>query len=316
MRHLMITLVVFFITFGITGCKKEDPDKTVKVYNFIGDVKVVASSVEKAAAAGDVLNTGDSISTGERSSADILFGTSGIIRIQEKTNISVASLMDQATGDSRLDMSSGKINVTLARLKKGTFSVKTHNVVAAVRGTTFRVTADDTTSRVDVVNGAVKVNPVQNNTVVAGMEKTVETNQTVELDEKSVKLAVEEKKEIKVKELEPEEIRQIKEEVKDMKPEIIEKLNDDARKEMKEKVLAPDDSAEKEKEKKEKDKKEKDQALKLLQEKNYREKMNIEKARLEKEKLGKEKLQQQTDKKQKEGTGEKSKVVPPSIHTL
>lgn len=58
---------------------------------------------------------------------------------------------------------------------------------------------------------------------------TVESNQTVELDEAAVKQAVEKKKEITVIDLRPEVIEEIREEVKDVKPGILEKLNEDAR---------------------------------------------------------------------------------------
>lgn len=301
------------------GCKKEDPDKTVKVYSIVGEVRIAAKDSEKPAAVGDTLSAGDSIRTGENSMADILFGTTGVIRVQPGSNISIATLMDQATGDSQLDMSSGRLNVTLAKLKKGEFRVKTGTAVAAVRGTTFRITADEKTTRLDVVTGAVRVNPVQNNAVIATVEKTVETNQTVELDEKAVKQAVEEKKEIEVVELKPEEVKEIREEVKSLKPEMLEKLNDEARKEVKEKVMVADDSADREREKleqekKEKEKKEKiekDRAMTLLRARQLREKELRNK--LEREKLVPKQVEKKKPGENKEG---EPSSLPPSVNTL
>jgi hypothetical protein len=308
MKHIIPILIIASVAVCLTVCKKEDPDKTVKVYSMVGDVKVVTGKKEKAAAVGDVLLAGDSIRTGADSIADILFGTAGIIRVQPDSNIAIATLMDPVTGDSQFNMSDGKINVTLAKLKKGDFRVQTPTAVASVRGTTFRITADEKAMRLDVVTGAVKVNPVQNNTVVTKIEKMVETNQTVNLDKMAVKQSVEDNKEIKVTELKPVEVEQIKDEIKDIKPEILEKLNKDAQKEIREKVLAPDDSAAREKEEKEKkDKEKKERAMKLIRDQKLREQMNREKDKLK---------QQDTGKKQKDGSGSDSKSAPPSLQTL
>jgi len=316
MKHLLLSVIICLaVCIASAGCKKEDPDRTVKVYSIVGEVKITAKGAERPAAVGDLLSTGDSIRTGENSIADILFGTAGIIRIQSASNIDIAVLMDQTTGDTQLDMPSGRLNVTLAKLKKGSFQVKTDTAVAAVRGTTFRITADGKATRLDVVSGAVKINPVRNNAVVTAVEATVETNQTVKLDEKAVKQAVDEKKEIAVTELGPEEVKSIREEVRDIKPEVLEKLNDDARKEVKEKVLAPDDSADREREKEEqekKEKKDKERAMKLLHDKQLREKKLRDK--LEQEKLvpGRQIEMKKSDDSNKG----KPSSVPPSVNTL
>ncbi len=317
MKHLFSSAVICLaICTAMGGCKKEDPDRTVKIYSTVGEVTITANAVEKRASVGDILSAGDSIRTGDNSIADVLFGTAGIIRIQPGSTIAMASLMDQATGDTQIDMSSGRMNVTLARLKKGEFRVKTGTAVAAVRGTTFRITADEKAMRLDVVTGAVRVNPVQNNAVVASVETTVETNQTVELDEKAVKEAVDEKKGPTVTELKPEEAKAIREEVKDIRPEIIEKLNVEARKEVKEKVLGPDDSAERDKEKQErekieKEKQEKERAMKLLRDRQLREKELRNK--LENEKL----LPKQVEgKKSGESRDGEPSSPPPSVNTL
>lgn len=50
----------------------------------------------------------------------------------------------------------------------------------------------------------------------------MESNQTVELDEAAVRQAAEERKEIAVTELRPEEVEEIREEIRDVKPGILE----------------------------------------------------------------------------------------------
>lgn len=305
MRYLISMLAIFALVVAITGCKKEETDKTVRVYGMVGDVKVAAGGRERAAAVGDILAAGDTIRTGTDSIADILFGDAGIMRIQSGSNVSMASIMDPVTGDTRLDMPGGTVTVTLSKMKKGTFSVKTPTAVAAVRGTTFRISADQKSSRLDVVTGSVTVNPVQNNAVVPAVEKTVGTNQTILLDEKTVKEAVELKKEIKVAELKPEEIKKIRDEVRDIKPEVLEKLNSEARQEIREKVLPPADSDNREMEEKSEKAKEKAQIL-------LRGRQAAEVAVPEKEQPS----QQGTENKQKNKPKDGSKGTPAGLQFL
>ncbi len=328
MKHVLSIMIIFLLAAGVTVCKKDDKDRAITIQGLIGEVMIVAGNTEKPATVGDVLITGDGIRTGADSIADVLYGSEGIIRIQPDSNILLSSLMDPATGDSQLDMPQGKMYVTLSKLKKGDFRVKTPTAVASVRGTSFRITADEKASRLDVVTGAVRINPVQNDTVVTGVEKTVETNQTVELDEKAVKQAVEQKKEITVTEMKAEEVEEIRKEIRDIKPEMLEKLNQEARKEIREKVMAPapDDSAEREKAEKEtleKQKKEKERTMAQLREEKLRA-QKIEQENLRAQKIEQEKLKQQMldkenaekKKKQKENTPGESKNAPPSLQTL
>ena len=167
MKHLLLSIIICLaVCVAAAGCKKEDPDRTVKIYSIVGEGKNTSIAAERPAAVGDLLSAGDSIRTGENSIADILFGTTGVIRIQSASKIAVAELMNPETGDTQIDMTSGRLNVTLAKLKKGDFRVKTGTAVAAVRGTTFRITADGKATRLDVVSGTVRGNPLENNTLV------------------------------------------------------------------------------------------------------------------------------------------------------
>lgn len=315
MKHVAAAIICLAVCTAVAGCKKEDPDRIVRVYSIVGEVMIAANAAERPAVVGDVLSAGDGMRTGDNSMADILFGTAGIIRIQPGTSVSIALLMDQTTGDSQIDMPAGKMNVTLAKLKKGDFRVKTGTAVAAVRGTTFRITADGKATRLDVVTGAVRINPVRNDAVIETVSATVESNQTVELDEAAVKQAVEKKKEITVIDLRPEVIEEIREEVKDVKPGILEKLNDDARREVKEKILVVDDSAAREREEKEKtarEKKEKERAMKLLRDRESREMEMRKKTELENQRIDEMKKKKKKD----DDAGHGSPSLPPSVNTL
>lgn len=320
-KFFLYTLIVLFAV-SITTCKKEESKYSIKIYSIVGDVKVMAEGIVKKPEVGEVLKIGDTIKTGALSLADVLFGTSGLIRIQPDSVVTIASLIDATSNDMQMDMDRGKMYVTLSKLEKGTFRVKTPTAVASVRGTSFRITAQKTESKLDVINGSVKLNPVQDNTVVAEVEKVVETNQTATIDEKAAEKAVKEKKDIEVTALKSDEIMEIREEIQDVKNEVIEKLDDDARNEIKEKVL---EAKMNEEAAREAEKKEKEEALKRQKElkraehaRLAREKLEQEKQKLEKEKLEKEKLENEKIEKQKvkEEKKDRSSTVPANIQTL
>ncbi len=81
--------------------------------------------------------------------------------------------------------------VTVSKLAKGSsFEVASPTTIAAVRGTSFRVTADENSSRIDVLSRKIKVNPVQEGKVIESIETVIETNNTVSLDIKDVEKIV------------------------------------------------------------------------------------------------------------------------------
>jgi hypothetical protein len=88
------------------------------------------------------------------------------------------------------------------------FKIKTPTAVAAIRGTSVRVTADEKSSQIDVLAGKVMVNPVKEGKVIEDVEKVVEKNDMVVLDTKKVDEVIA-SKQIEVKKLDTEQIEQI-----------------------------------------------------------------------------------------------------------
>ncbi|HSV97656.1 MAG TPA: FecR domain-containing protein [Spirochaetota bacterium] len=312
-----IILCVFCVSFISSCANKAKESTTLTVHSLFGEAKAVSQSGERKLAPGDSIAQEDTILTGASSLIDIVYGTSGIIRINENSQVRMTALFTgEGANRSRMDLASGKMFVTVSKLAKGSsFEVASPTTIAAVRGTSFRVTADENSSRIDVLSGRIKVNPVREGKVIEDVETVIETNSTVSLDIKAVDRIVNEKKEIEVAVLKEEEITAIREEVKDIKP--VERLEDTVKQEIRQVMVAPpvDTEAEKrrEDEKKKQAELERAQAEKSRQdrlaaarsEKERLAREQAEKERLAHEQAEKERLERERIEKQKQETKEK-----------
>ena len=207
MKKTLSIAFAFIISASIgISCNIGNTDLPLKIYSTVGNVMVLSSGGEKAPKEGDIINAGDSIRTGALSCADILMGNLGLIRVQENSLVKIDTLVDPATGDTKFSMDQGKIYSTLGKLSKGSFQVKTPTSVASIRGTSFRISAAANDSRLDVLDGNVHVNPVQDNKVITDVETMVGSNQTVRLDRQTVLQAIQKRGGLKVGALRKEEI--------------------------------------------------------------------------------------------------------------
>ena len=227
---------ILSVCIGIS-CNIGNTDLPLKVSAVVGTVTVVSSGGEKAAKEGDIINAGDSIRTGALSCADLLMGNLGLIRVQESSLVKINMLVDPETGDTKFAMDQGKIYSTLGKLSKGSFQVQTPTSVASIRGTSFRVSAGANDSRLDVLDGNVRVNPVKDNKVVTDVETMVGSNQTISVDRQTVLQAIQKRGGFKPAALRKEEIQKIRDEIKSIRPELIEKLRRGARNEFNTKVF-------------------------------------------------------------------------------
>ncbi|MBP7736312.1 MAG: FecR domain-containing protein [Spirochaetes bacterium] len=152
-----------------------------------GDVKIISGGVTRHAAVDQALIGGDVIMTGGSSMADISWGDRGLVRVEEKTRVAVSALAKKAD-DPDLDMSAGSIMIMLSNLVRGeTYRVKTHTQIASVRGTSFRVSADDDLSRVDVLTGSIMVHPVLAGAVIREIGEAVTEDHSVSMNRSLVK---------------------------------------------------------------------------------------------------------------------------------
>ncbi len=219
-KNFLLFSIIILSFLTANSCKKEvdapRESSMLTVQTVLGDVKIQSGDIVATPAPGFAINENSIIKTGKLSIIDIKYKNSGIIRIGENTHLNVARLFSSENADETLlNMEEGKVFVTVSKLMKDSrLQVKTTTSVAAVRGTAFRVSSEKGISRVDVLKGQVKVNPVKDDVIIEKIEKIVEPDKSVEIDQKDIVRIVEEKKKIEIVSLQKEEIEAIKEEAK------------------------------------------------------------------------------------------------------
>ena len=240
----------------------------------VGDVKIIAGGAARAAAVNDVLGGGETIVTGDNSMADVSIGEKGLMRIQEKSRITLASLK-KLSDDPDLDMNRGAVMIVMSKLKKGnSYGIKTPTQAASVRGTVFQLSGDENRSQLDVLTGTVMVNPAVDGMIQHQIEESVSENQTLMLDRELVRDVLARKKKLTLAALRSE----IKESLMKQVGQIREtpgfrKLNDDLKKEIHELVLqAKQDLKEKKLDRKSLKEKMKEEKEKLREDMKQREK--------------------------------------------
>ncbi len=167
----------------------------------VGDVKIISGGTTSAAAVDRALSGGETIVTGNNSMADVSFGDRGLVRVQESTKVTMASLK-KSVEDPDLDLDGGGILVMLSKLVKGeSFRVRTSTQVASVRGTSFQVMSNGGESRVDVLTGKIMVNPVADGAVRREIQEYVSENQSISLTRGSVRAILAKRRKMVISEL-------------------------------------------------------------------------------------------------------------------
>ena len=243
-RHIT---AFFIITLGMLltaslSCKKEEPTGPLTLFSFIGNVTLKSGTESRTPAVGEALVTGQTLVTGDMAIADILLEDRGIIRVHQNSAVLIDSIENRGAGETRFDMSDGKIYVTLSKLSKGGLTIKTPTAVASVRGTVFRVSAEKGVARLDVVSGRVAINPVSESEIISEVEQVVEAEETVSVDRETAvraRRAVEKKEKMKleVRALKADAVEDITSELRNVRPEMIERLKPEARKQIREKLF-------------------------------------------------------------------------------
>lgn len=103
------------------------------------------------------LYEGDTVSTGDSGSLEIVFDDATIINLDENSSLTIERL-SRGNGDKTiLSLIKGSLTAIVKKLMGGDeFKVKTNMAMAAVKGTEFSVTADDD-QKIGVFDGTVEV---------------------------------------------------------------------------------------------------------------------------------------------------------------
>lgn len=203
----LFLLFLLFLVLSNVSCKeKSDPKPTIRlerttdagergneeigniVFMVKGDVSILDAESNPIPIQAKITKvfSDHEIITKEKSSLDILLFDGSIIRVYQKTRLTVKSLLATSddTEDSQLKLTSGKIFVKSTKLPKNrNIRVETATTVAGVRGTEFLVVQEEEDSRIIVGEGMVEAEKTD------GTEKTnVNPGQTVAYEEGNLNL--------------------------------------------------------------------------------------------------------------------------------
>ncbi len=139
---------------------------------------------DSPASAGMELKEGDTVKTGAKSKASLVFFDSSILRLNENTEIVVKDIVSQGDKKVNLEQTAGQ---TWSRVLKISgikeYSIETPNTVATVRGTGFAVSIGDGDTIIAVKEGKVLVAAMDENQVVA--EAVVPANMELEVTDEA-----------------------------------------------------------------------------------------------------------------------------------
>lgn len=114
----------------------------------------------KPVSKGDTLNAGDSVKTDAKSKIELTLPDGSKVRFSENSSFKVESLLfKEEERNFGIKVLFGKVWSKAAKFKKvSKFEIKTANAVAGVKGTTYRIDAnEDSSSMVRVYEGEVSV---------------------------------------------------------------------------------------------------------------------------------------------------------------
>lgn len=126
-----------------------------------GDVRLERNGAIAALEAGALLGTGDTVSTGPRSLAELRFRDEILIRIKQNSRFRIDEMIRGGDGRLRagMDLSAGTALLSFRKLQRGDAAeVRTPTSVAGVRGTSFGVSVSENRDvRYEVLEGRISV---------------------------------------------------------------------------------------------------------------------------------------------------------------
>lgn len=166
-RCAVIALVLFMITLSLsTAATAAEPganDAVVTVVQGTARVYTKDLAAGRLLKKGDVLKRENEVKVAEKSRIELRFPDGTVMRLSEKSHLKMSELSFNKQTDSKkvkVDLSLGKLWAKVKRLTTSDSSVevKTTNAVAGVRGTVYRVNAEeDKSALVKVYDGTVYV---------------------------------------------------------------------------------------------------------------------------------------------------------------
>jgi hypothetical protein len=113
-----------------------------------------ASAPQRALSAGSSVFPGDRLSTQATGAVAFVTADGSLVRVGPNAEI---TLLDAARGHNVFDLAKGLLQALVTRQGTGTFTVRTANGSAAVKGTQWQIEAGPDRSEVKVLSGTVEV---------------------------------------------------------------------------------------------------------------------------------------------------------------
>ncbi|MEW5736255.1 MAG: FecR family protein [Thermodesulfobacteriota bacterium] len=158
-----LTLVLLLAAAGTASALTVAAD-SAKVTQLTGTASVTRAAGGDLAilAEGDTLGPGDTVTLGRKSRMEIVLSDQSVVRFDEKTQFTLEALAFSPgeTRNMKVHMALGRLWAKVARAAgiSGGFSVSTKSMVSGVRGTVFRVNAnEDYSAVVKCYEGEVQV---------------------------------------------------------------------------------------------------------------------------------------------------------------
>lgn len=237
MKHTVILLAALSLAAAF-GCKKTGVGgDAFIVQNYFGTVNIQGPGGGRLPEIGGPVSEADTVVTGPRSSVDLVYNESSLIRVNENTTLGIDSLMAKVENSTELTLRKGSLFTTVQKLKKQeNFQVNTPTMVVAVRGTSFGVSADENSSRAEVLAGTVKVNPVKDGTVVSEVTSEVTVNNLAEIKKEQIREIIEKRK-MAIAPIRAERMKRLRADLEGIDGAVVDRLNPELRKEFRMKIL-------------------------------------------------------------------------------
>ncbi|NBU97519.1 MAG: hypothetical protein EBS19_04755 [Spirochaetia bacterium] len=159
----MIRYFVCVLVFGIlfNNCKERfdmSKESLLLVLSKKGNALLLRNNQEIPIQVSSFVMKGDTIRTGEASGVDLEFPNGALLRIKEKSTVSINSILSQEDTEIDIALDRGKIFSKIKnKLKdKEYFRIRTPTMTAGVRGTEFSVSEEDI-PKVMVLEGEVSL---------------------------------------------------------------------------------------------------------------------------------------------------------------
>ncbi len=222
----------------IFGCgKSKEGDHVLTVQNYVGSVMIQGGAGGRLPEIGGPVAEGETVDTGALSSVDLVYNESALVRINENSSVSIDSLMARIKNSTGLSLKQGSIFTVVSKLKDDEdFRVTTQTMVVAVRGTSFRVSSVGNSSETEILAGTVKVNPVQDGTMVADVSNEVGENSRAEIKKEQVREIIRDRR-IAVTAISAERRKRLRDDLDGIDGAVVDRLNPGLRKEYRMKLL-------------------------------------------------------------------------------